>query len=194
MTKPDPTTVSEQPPTAERFPTFWHWLLGGPLISGKPGWRKLTEPTWLLAHGMLGLLAALFTISVPLATVTPYLFGASVFLGLGILLATQTMDSLASDPRRLGKFFARHPEGVLNYIYTFQLAVLVGLITVIYWAFLAFWPFGGVALLKAVGFTLFSVTVARILANALRPGVFVEFGVYPRSRVHFARRACARLI
>ena len=175
------TSTPEQPSSSERFPTFWHWLCGGPLVTGKPGWRKLAEPSWLWAHGVLGLLAALAFNSVPLSALGPYLLGGSVFLALGIVLAGQTLDSLAATPRRLGKFFAQHPDGALNYIFTFQLALLVGLVTVLYWMLMPFWPLGGAPVLKVLGFALFSVTVREFWQMNLGRAYLLNLALAPES-------------
>ena len=109
---------------------FWRWLVCG--LEAKPGWRQFTLG-WSLFHAAAGVgLAYLvpkplsevaFSILIPLAGI---LAGVSFsWIGNALtLLRSEEIETLASF----------HPDGLQTYIYTFQLTVLVILVTVTLWA------------------------------------------------------------
>ena len=109
--------------------SFWNWLLIG--LEGRPGYRKFWN-IWLVVHVLLGILIAkVVEIPVSEAAQTILLPMAGIFVGLscawiGIAIA------LLREPE-IELLSEHHPDGVETYVYTFQLAVLVILMSLVCW-------------------------------------------------------------
>lgn len=128
---------------------YWTWLFRG--LNGKPGIFKFWN-RWLLLHMTIATALALW-ISIPLAEVarTMMLPLAGIFIGLSFAWAGNAQALLQSD--EIEKMAKQHEDGIENYIYTFQTAILTILISLIGW---------GLAGLKAFDANFLSCTVPAV--------------------------------
>lgn len=110
---------------------FWVWFNRG--TGGKPGYRRLIN-RWLLIHAIIGAsLATLIAAPLDQAANTVLLPIAGLLIGLSFawggnaqaLLQTNEIQQLAKN----------NPGGFEDYVYTFQTAILLILLTLILWAF-----------------------------------------------------------
>lgn len=108
---------------------YWHWLVKG--SGGRPGYKHFLD-RWLLVHFAVGFLLAEFVpLSLADAANTVLLPLAGIFIGLcfawggnaSALLQTKEMESLA-------KF---HDGGLEEYVFVYQSAILVLLISLCLW-------------------------------------------------------------
>lgn len=108
---------------------YWTWLFKG--LSGKPGIIKFWN-IWLLLHVAVAMVLTQW-ISMPLAEVarTMMLPLAGIFIGLSFAWAGNAQALLQSD--EIEKLFKQHEDGIENYIYTFQTAILIILISLVGW-------------------------------------------------------------
>ncbi len=118
---------------------YWKWLFIG--LKGKPGISKFLN-AWLLFHVLVGVVLA-FWISIPLheaarALVLPL---AGIFIGLSFAWAGNAQAILQTD--EIEEMAQYHVDGMENYIYTFQTAILFILMALVGW---------GLAGLKAFDF------------------------------------------
>ena len=102
---------------------------------------------------------------------------AMIFVGLCFSWSGQAASLLGNE--KLKSFFDKHPDGPMNYIYTYQMGLLLLLVTVIYWGVMALTPeklpcVVGDAL-KMVGVALFSVSVRECWALSL--GISYMLGI-----------------
>ncbi len=147
---------------------YWTWLFKG--LNGRPGIFKFID-VWLLLH--LAVATGLtYWISIPLAEVarTMMLPLAGIFIGLSFAWAGNAQALLQSD--EIEKLFEQHKDGIENYIYTFQTAILTILISLVGW---------GLAGLKAFDATSLSCIV-----------FYVEWVLYLISSIAF--RECWHVI
>lgn len=108
---------------------YWTWLFRG--LNGKPGITKFWN-VWLLLHIAVATALA-WWISIPLAESarTMMLPLAGIFIGLSFAWAGNAQALLQSD--EIEKIFEQHKDGIENYIYTFQTAILTILISLVGW-------------------------------------------------------------
>lgn len=113
----------------ERLTTYWRWFFVG--TGAGPGFRRLVN-WWLVAHIGVGVVLCIIVpakLSVAANTVLMPLAG--VFIGLSFawggnaqaLLRTPEIETLA----------AGHAGGYEEYVYVFQTAILVILVTLVVW-------------------------------------------------------------
>lgn len=109
---------------------FWRWLFVG-LDSKKPGFFNFID-RWLIVHITVALLLAFFvSVGVKEASATVLLPLASIFIGLSFAWAGNAQALLQES--EIEKLTESHPDGIESYLYTFQLAILVILITLVAW-------------------------------------------------------------
>lgn len=109
---------------------FWEWLFIG-IEKSKPGVLKLAD-RWLFVHCLIGLVLAYFSdLKIYEAASTFLLPLAGVFVGLSFAWAGNA-QALLQDTH-IEQLAQKNPEGIEGYIYTFQLAILVILITLGAW-------------------------------------------------------------
>ena len=108
---------------------FWKWFFIG--INGKSGIAKLLD-WWLLAHVIIAVgLAFLIDVNLKEAASTFLLPLASIFIGLSFAWAGNAQAIMQET--EIEKFIKVHPDGIENYVYTFQLAILSILVTLVAW-------------------------------------------------------------
>ncbi|QDG50708.1 hypothetical protein FIV42_08190 [Persicimonas caeni] len=157
------TTENEEtvePKKRDRKLNFWHWFFFDG--DSDAGWKRLTD-RWMFFHMAIGGVFT-FLVEAPIKEVAgsgvlplvAILFGLA-FAWVGNALALITDSSF--------KHAARNREGgVKEYAYTYQLAVLTSLCTVVLWGLIAVGvadhlSFAGQAVFKFVLFTIASLTI-----------------------------------
>ena len=108
---------------------YWNWFFAG--SGGRPGYRRLLG-WWLLVHLAVGALVA-FVVRVDLPTAAnSVLFPlASIFVGLAFAWAGNAMALMQSS--EIEKLTEQHEGGYAEYVYTYQTAILVILVTMVLW-------------------------------------------------------------
>jgi len=109
--------------------TFWEWFRKG--AGGKPGWRRMVN-IWLIVHLFAGLLMS-FLIEVPIGLVAKdaLLPMLAVFIGLTFSWAGNAHSlMLSAEIKELAK---NNAGGIYDYIYAFQLSILIMLFTIGLW-------------------------------------------------------------
>lgn len=112
-----------------KFISFWKWFIRG---SGmKPGWKKCID-IWLLFHLFVGIVLA-FAVPVSLseAANTVLLPLVGILIGLTFSWAGNAQALLESD--EIIKLSSFHEGGFADYVYNFQLAILIILSTTTLW-------------------------------------------------------------
>jgi hypothetical protein len=109
--------------------SYWRWLTLG--LIGKPGWKKFLD-WWLLGHAAAAFALTHYSgVELKEAATTLMLPLASIFVGLSFAWAGNAQALLQTD--EIESLVQKHPDGLHNYIYTFQTAILVILITLVAW-------------------------------------------------------------
>lgn len=122
--------------------SFWQWFFGAG--GGRAGARKLLDG-WLLLHAAVGVtLAFLVPVSLRDASNSFLLPLAGIFIGLSFAWGGNA-QALLQTPE-IEEMGEQHPEGFRQYVFTFQMAILVILLTLTLWGlaglnvFDARWP------------------------------------------------------
>ena len=110
--------------------TFWSWLFKG---SGNGAGLKRFLDRWMLLHIAVGLALA-FLIPIPLkdAAVTLLLPVAGIFIGLSFAWGGNAQALLQST--EIENMSSFRDGGYVEYVYIFQAAILLILVTLILWA------------------------------------------------------------
>lgn len=113
---------------------FWRWLFMG--AGGAPGVRLLFWNPWTIVHFAIGLgLCKLVDLPVHEVAQLFLLPLAGIFIGLSFAWAGNAQALLME--REIELIAEFHPDGIQTYVYTFQLAILVILVTLIAWGLAA---------------------------------------------------------
>ena len=114
---------------SEKLLTFWMWFLRG--SGSKPGYRRVIN-SWLIFHFIIGLIVnfvILLNVSdVAKSALLPML---AVFIGLTFSWAGNAHSLLQSS--EIIEKANENPGGIYEYVYTFQLCILIMLITIALW-------------------------------------------------------------
>jgi len=114
--------------------TFWKWLFKGAGAS-KPGIRNILNK-YLIVHGIIGVISTYLIAGDPFLFASKALFpAASILIGISIAWTTRAYTVLQVKEFREAIFTANRPAE--DYIYGFQLSILVVMIMVIYVAIMA---------------------------------------------------------
>jgi len=108
---------------------YWTWLFRG--LNGKSGIAKFWD-RWLFLHIIIAVILTL-SISLPLDIVaqTMMLPLAGIFIGLSFAWAGNAQALLQS--KEIEEIYQHHKDGLENYVYTFQTAILAILIALVGW-------------------------------------------------------------
>jgi sterol desaturase/sphingolipid hydroxylase (fatty acid hydroxylase superfamily) len=113
----------------KKFITYWYWLFTNK--KDFQGYKKIFNK-WLWLHFSIGVL---LTMTVPLslsqASNTVLLPLAGVFIGLSFAWAGNAQALLES--KEIYEFSKNRKSGLLEYMYTFQTAILVIIVTLVLW-------------------------------------------------------------
>ncbi len=109
--------------------TFWHWFFYG--TGGSPGWTRLLN-SYLIVHLIFGV-ALTYLIELPVSDVAEnaLLPMLAVFIGLTFSWAGNA-HSLMQTPE-VQEIASNKPGGIYEYVYTFQLSILIMLVTIGLW-------------------------------------------------------------
>lgn len=125
--------------------TFWHWLFKGD--RDRPGYHRIVN-RWALLHMAVGLAVAYLSGSLVKDAATSLLLPlAGIFIGLSFAWGGNAQALLQTE--EIEHFADYHPGGFSEYLYTFQLAILVILVTLCLWGlaglgiFDRLWPTSG---------------------------------------------------
>lgn len=116
-----------------RQPSFWVWFAVG--TGGRPGWINLVQP-WLIVDLVVGLglgfVADINVLDASRAVLFPLV---SIFVAVSVAWAGNAHSLILS--REIKSISLRHPGGFVEYVYPFQLGMLVILVTISLWAIAA---------------------------------------------------------
>lgn len=108
---------------------FWRWLFCG--LRDRPGYRQLVN-LWLIMHIAIGVgVNSVVDVTIADAAQTFLLPLAGIFIGLSFAWVGNAQALLQES--EIEKIARHHPDGIQTYVYTFQLAILVILITLVAW-------------------------------------------------------------
>lgn len=145
--------------------SFWKWLAKG--SGGKPGYRRLIN-RWLIFHiGIGALLAYVVRVNLETAANTVLLPLVGILIGLCFAWAGNAQALLqAAEIEEMTRF---HEGGFVEYVFTYQAAILAILVALVAWALAGFdifdkaWPTEArqpwYFVVKGILFTLSSLTL-----------------------------------
>lgn len=141
---------------------FWTWLLKG--SGNKPGFRRLWD-LWLIVHLLLGvLLSVLLKSDLEMAAKTVLIPLSGIFIGLAFAWAGNAQSLLQS--KEIHQLTKYHAGGYVEYLYIYQLAILIILTTLILWGLAALGMFDlQGALLKSAKWYFVTKTILFTLAS-----------------------------
>ena len=156
---PENKKTAAVPSPHKNKPTFWHWFFGGP-DAPDPGWRTLLLSRWWFFHVFVGGVLAVVFGGHALDNLALYILPAISLLGIHICFLTGYFHKLLPNVV-LQKYCAQHRNGLCHYLYTYLLAVLITLITFLFWLFFPLLELTepSISNVKLAGFFLFSMTV-----------------------------------
>jgi hypothetical protein len=144
---------------------FWHWFFRG--SGGKPGFRRLLN-RWVVFHAIVGFtLACVVDVELVTAASAVLLPLAGIFVGLSFAWVGNAQALMQSD--EINQLADQTKGGFVEYVFTFQSAILIILVTLILWGLAGLkvfdtrwptpaitnWYFG----VKAILFTMASMTL-----------------------------------
>ena len=108
---------------------YWNWFFAG--SGGRPGYRRLLN-RWLVVHLIAGA-AVSYVVRVDLVTAanSVLLPLAGIFVGLAFAWAGNAMALMQT--KEIGQLAEKHEGGFLEYVYVYQTAILVILVTMVLW-------------------------------------------------------------
>lgn len=139
---------------------FWRWLVRG--REGASGIRLLFWNPWTCLHFAVGFAMAELVVFPIHEAAQIFLFPlAGIFIGLSFAWAGNAQALLMEkEIEQLAEF---HPDGIHTYVYTYQLAILVLLVTLVMWGLAALKVFetvtGQMYVVEATLYFLASLTV-----------------------------------
>lgn len=147
------------------FLDYWHWFFYG--SGDKPGYRRLLNK-WILVHLLVGIaLSLLVRITLESSAYTVLFPLAGIFVALTFAWAGNTMVLMQS--QEMKELANHHPGGFAEYVFIYQTAILVILVTLVLWGLAGLkiydmvWPGSKAKILysviKALLFSLSSLTV-----------------------------------
>lgn len=108
---------------------YWHWFLNG--SGGKPGYRRIVNK-WILFHLAIGIVLSIL-IKNDLATSanTVLLPLAGILIGLSFAWAGNAQALMQS--KEIEELSEHHEGGFVEYVFTYQTAILTILLTLVFW-------------------------------------------------------------
>lgn len=112
-----------------KIPTFWRWFWQG--YGARPGYRRVLN-SWLFLHVIVGILCATqINVSLAEVAVKALLPLMAIFVGLTFSWAGNAHALLQSE--EIVAISRNRAGGISEYIFTFQLCILIILISVGFW-------------------------------------------------------------
>jgi len=145
--------------------SYWHWFFRG--SGGKPGYRRLVN-RWMWLHLAVGVgMAFLVQIDLQTSANAVLLPLVGILIGLSFAWAGNAQALLQSS--EIDRLSEHHKGGFVEYVFTYQTAILAILITLVFWGLAGLhvfdtrWPTPqstiAYFIVKAVLFTLVSLTL-----------------------------------
>jgi len=147
------------------FLNYWHWFFYG--SGDRPGYTRILNK-WIMVHLVVGVVLSLLVQITLESSASTVLFPlAGIFVALTFAWAGNTMALMQSQEM---KELAKHrPGGFAEYVFTYQTAILVILVTLVLWGLAGLkiydmaWPGSKAKILyfmvKAFLFSLSSLTL-----------------------------------
>ena len=111
------------------FLNYWHWFFYG--SGDKPGYRRILNK-WIIVHLLVGIgLSLLVQVTLESSANTVLFPLAGIFVALTFAWAGNTMALMQS--QEMKELANHHPGGFTEYVFVYQTAILVILITLILW-------------------------------------------------------------
>jgi hypothetical protein len=111
------------------FLNYWHWFFYG--SGDKPGYRRILNK-WIIVHLLVGIaLSLLVQITLESSAYTVLFPLAGIFVALTFAWAGNTMALMQS--QEMKELANHHPGGFAEYVFVYQTAILVILVTLILW-------------------------------------------------------------
>ena len=108
---------------------FWRWLTRG--LNNRSGLYQLWD-FWLVAHIMIGVGVAI-AVEVPMHEAARVFLLPLVAIFVGLSFAwVGSAQALLQEPE-IEALAEYHSDGICTYVYTFQLAILIILVTLVMW-------------------------------------------------------------
>jgi len=144
---------------------FWRWFFRG--SGGKPGYRRLAD-RWLIIHLAIGVVLAVFVqVDIHTAANTVLLPLAGILVGLSFAWAGNAQGLMQTS--EIEDLAEHHEGGFLEYVFVYQTAILVILLTMVLWGLTGLrvfdiplpapWNKVGAFILKTSLFSLSSMTL-----------------------------------
>lgn len=110
---------------------YWNWLFRG--FQGKPGYKRIIN-YWIIIHVLIGIIISLIVdVDLKDAANTVLLPLAGILIGLAFAWAGNASSLMQSV--EFQEFSDKHEGGFVEYVYTYQTAILVILLTLVVWGF-----------------------------------------------------------
>ncbi len=111
--------------------SYWEWLFRG--SGGRPGYRRILDK-WLLLHIPVGIvLSFLISIDLQACANTVLLPLAGILIGLSFAWAGNANALLQTE--EIEKLSEYHKGGFTEYVFLYQTAILMILVTLVLWGF-----------------------------------------------------------
>lgn len=108
---------------------YWHWFFKG--SGGKPGYRRILN-RWIFVHLAIGLIISFFIqIDVATSAKAVLLPLAGILVGLSFAWAGNAQALMQSS--EIEKLSEHHEGGFVEYVFTYQTAILTILGTLVFW-------------------------------------------------------------
>lgn len=114
---------------ATKLPEFWRWFITG--TGGRAGYRRIVN-RWLLVHIAIGLVLA-FSISASIVDVASRALLPLMAILIGITFSWAGNAHALLQSNEIIKLATKRLGGIAEYIFTFQLCILVILVTMALW-------------------------------------------------------------
>lgn len=111
------------------FISYWHWFLKG--SGGKPGYRRLLN-RWIFVHLAVGF-GMCFLVQIDLRTSANAVLLPLVGILVGLSFAWAGNAHALMQSREIGKLSEYHEGGFVEYVFTYQTAILTILVTLVLW-------------------------------------------------------------
>lgn len=148
---------------------YWYWFFKG--SGGKPGYRRIVN-RWIMIHLLIGFaLAVLVKTNLSVSANSVLLPLAGILVGLTFAWAGNAQALIRSG--EIGKLSEYHEGGFIEYVYLYQTAILIILVTLVFWGFAGlgifdqYWPkwwpnslaVDSYFIVKSILFTFASLTI-----------------------------------
>lgn len=109
--------------------SYWHWLFRG--SGAGPGYRRIAD-RWLFVHLLVGVfISTIVRIDLTACANTVLLPLVGILIGLSFAWAGNAQALMQST--EIGLLSEHHEGGFVQYVYLYQTAILVIIVTLVFW-------------------------------------------------------------